>query len=180
MISARAIAVALAFLAGLPSKALAQEAIGIDSVEYGIYTAEVVTPGVGTNASEKSMEIRNICHLMTTLIVPTKDKFHFGFRYRVKGGKPGQIVEVRKSIRFPDHTSPPASLSNELVTRQAVRLRVGTTSFTGWEMWKTYPGLWTFTLSAADRILAEIRFTVVEKDQLKIEPDGNSTCFQMS
>ena len=177
---AGAIAVALAWLVGLAPAALAQEALGIDILEYGIYMAEVVTPSVGTNGSEKPMGIRNICHVMTTWVVPTKDKFHFGFRYRVKGGKPGQVVDVKRSIHFPDHSNPPASLSTESVTNHTARLRVGTASFGGWEMWKTFPGLWTFTLSVADRALAELRFTVVEKDQLRIEPDGNSTCFQMS
>jgi hypothetical protein len=87
---------------------------------------------------------------------------------------------VKRSIRFPDHANPPASLSTESVSNYTVRLRVGSASFAGWEMWKTFPGLWTFTLSVADRVLAEIRFTVVEKDQFNIEPDGSSTCFQMS
>jgi hypothetical protein len=81
-----AIAIALAWFAGAAPVAVAQNSIGLDILEYGIYTAEVVDPGRGANGSEKPIGIRNICHVMTTWVVPTKDKFHFGFRYRINGG----------------------------------------------------------------------------------------------
>lgn len=175
------VAITLAWLVGPASATLAQEAIGIDIVEYGIYTSEIVTPGGRMNNGElKSAGLQNICHLMTTLVVPTRDKLQFGFRYHIKGGKPDQIVDVKKTIRFPDHANPPASLSAYAVHEQTVRLPVDGTSYASWVMWQTSPGLWTFSLSVADRKLAEISFTVVEKDQVRVEVDGNSTCFQSS
>jgi hypothetical protein len=177
---AGAIAVALAWLVSSAPAAVAQEAIGIDIVEYGIYTAETVTEGIGLNGGKKSATSRNICHLMTTLIVPTRDKLRFGLRYRIKGGKPDQLIDVKRTIEFPDHKNPPASLSTYVAIDQTTRLPVGATWYAGWEMWKTYPGVWTFLLSVDDRKLAEIKFTVVEKDQLRIEVDKDSTCFQAS
>jgi hypothetical protein len=176
----RVAAVALAVLVGTTVAAFAQDAVGIDIIEYGIYSAETVTPASEANADMKSATIKNICHLMTTLVVPAKDNLNFGLRYRVRGGKPGQIVDVKTSIRFPDHMNPPESLATYAINEKTMRYRAGATSYKGWTMWHTYPGLWAFSFSVADRKLAEINFTVVEKDQVRVEVDGNSTCFQSS
>jgi hypothetical protein len=173
-------AIVVALLGGRIAAARAQDAIAIDIFEYGIYTAETVKPATGANAEMKPAEIRNICHVMTTRVVPARDSLNFGFRYRVRGGVSGQAIEMKKYIRFPDHMNPPQSLSTYAVNEQVLRIRSGAASYTGWTMWHTFPGLWTFWLSVGDRKLVEISFTVVEKDQIRVEADGDSTCFQVS
>jgi hypothetical protein len=158
----------------------AEEPVTIDVVEYGIYMAEIVTSATGVNAEMKPAKIKNICHVMTTKVVPARDHLNFGFRFHIGGQVSGQVVSVKKTIRFPDHTKPPGSRTSYVTNENTVQLKVGATSYSGWAMWQTHPGTWTFQLSVAGRLLVEENFTVVEKNGIHVVPDGDSTCFQMS
>jgi hypothetical protein len=172
------LSLALAF--GWVAPGLAAEPVSIKIVEYGIYTAETTKPSSGVNETMKGAQVANVCHVMTTTIVPARDKLRFGFRFRVDGPLVPATVGIRQTVRFPDHTKssdvPVAYVTNE----QLMRPSVGTIYYTGWTNWKTRPGTWLFRLFQADRQLAEMTFTMVDKNDFSIEPEGNSTCFQLS
>lgn len=154
--------------------------ISIHIVEYGIYTSEEKIPATGMNETLKPAGITKICHVQTTLVVPARDKLNFGFRYRVDGPVPGAVVEIKQAVKWPNHLNPLGAPPTYVANERIRRLRAGQTTYTGWINWQTMPGTWTFELFHADHKLAELSFTVVEKGQVSIQPDGDSTCFQLS
>jgi len=176
---------ALALIVGgsAPARAADPDSIrplNVRIVEYGIYTAETKVPATGVNETMTSAKVANICHVMTTLTVPARDSLYFGLRFRVDGPPVGTMVEISRVIRFPDHTKPVDAPISYIWNDEVRRLRAGQISWTGWANWKSRPGIWTFRLLQADRKLAELSFTMVDKNDFSIRPDGDSTCFQMS
>ena len=175
----RAILIAVALLS-VDLAAVAQQVTGIAIVEYGIYTAKVDTPPSGANEQMKSARISKICHVQTTSVIPAIDDLHFGFRFRIDGPVRAETVDVTKLVRWSDHMQPagaPLAYTSNAATRQ---YRVGQLSYTGWTNWQTMPGTWTFQLFHADRKFAEMKFLVVGRDAVKVNPDSNSTCFLLS
>jgi Domain of unknown function (DUF3859) len=167
---------ALSIVASLVACATAGFASSIKIVEYGIYTAEVKVPATGANETRKSAGLVNICHVMTTSIVPARDDLQFGFRFRVYGPAPGSPVMLKKVVTWPDHGKPPTTPETNVTRQEDKKVRVGHTSYTGWINAQARPGIWTFQLFEWDRKLAEMVFTVVGPDDFKVTPEGASTC----
>jgi hypothetical protein len=153
--------------------------ITVKTLEYGIFTAEVERPRTGVNETMRAALIRNLCHTMTTAVVPARDGIRFGFRYVVQGPPPGTPVEIRKVVKFPDHQTAPTSAVSYVVNEERERVHVDSIAYFGWVSGGTRPGTWTFQIFDKDRKLAEMVFTVVDKDAFAIRPDGQPKCFQM-
>jgi hypothetical protein len=176
----RLIVFVLTLMVGSVGLSSGLRASSIEVFEYGIYTAKVESQGTGMNETMKYAGVSQICHVMTTSVVPNRDNLQFGFRFRVHGSTSGAPVDFRRVFRWPDHLKPP-TLPVTYVTNESVeRYQVDQTSYWGWSNWQTRPGVWTFQIFEMDRKLAEMVFTVVDKDEIKVRPDGDSTCFQMS
>ncbi len=174
------IAFVVALLASALAHAQAAGSVKVTIVGYGIYTAELKIPAVGFGASVQPERVANICHVMTTLVVPTRDNVRFGFRYRVDGANHGASVELKRIVKWPDHTRPADVPVSYLMNEETVKLRIGDQSWAGWRNIRSRPGAWTFQLFHADLRLAEIAFTLVDKSEVTVRPDSDSTCFQMS
>jgi hypothetical protein len=176
----RVLSFVLSIVASLVAYATAGFASNIKIVEYGIYTAEVRIPATGANETRKSAGLANICHVMTTSIVPARDQLQFGFRYRVYGPAPGSLVMIKRVVTWPDQRKPPTTPESYVTQQDDKKVRVGQTNYTGWINGQTRPGIWTFQLFEWDRKLAEMKFTVVDPTEVTVRPDGNSTCAPMS
>lgn len=174
------LAFALASIAGIVANANAEQAVTVTIFEYGIYTAQEVKPPSGVNENMKAAQIKNICHVATTLVIPTRDRLKFGFRFHVDGPLPGAIIGLRKTVRWPDHTKPPQVPEIYATNEQIQRVRVGEASYTGWTNWQTRPGIWTFKLFQGAQELASLTFKLEEKPAADFEPDPNSACFPIS
>jgi hypothetical protein len=155
-------------------------ASNIEILEFGIYSAEVKIPATGSNETMKSAGLANICHVMTTSVVPARDNLQFGFRFRLLGPDVGKAIGLRRIIRWPDHLKPATSPETYVENEQIKQVKVGEVSWTGWTNWQTRPGIWTFQLFDKDLKLAEMSFTVVAKDAFTIQPSAASTCFRLS
>jgi hypothetical protein len=149
-------------------------------VEYGIYTAEEVSPATGINEAMKSARIKNICHVMTTTDIPARDYLQFGVRYRVDGPTVGEIIRVRHAIRFPNHMIPEDAPQAYVTNESARSVRIGAVFYSGWTNYKTRPGTWTFELFHEDRRLAGITFNMLLANEMRVKPDSHSTCFPVS
>jgi hypothetical protein len=162
----RTAALALVLITGGAAAGQAQDALSLKIIDYGIYKYRKDTQ---PNPGWEPRPLQSICHVATTRRVPTDDGFQFGFRFRLEGAKRGTVVNLRQTISWPD------------TTKQTERpTRIGGVNYIGWTNRRSKSGTWTFQLAADDRTLASIAFSLVDGIGVEGEPDGNSTCLQVS
>ncbi len=176
---------ALAFFACAIAPAGAGETIGVEIVEFGIYTADIERTVEDTNGIKHNV-VKNIYHVATTRLIPARSGLHFGFRYRVDGLASGREVDLRKVARYPVEVMPPGATrpfsSYEYVRKGRGRIR----QFSGYSFdhaWEFLPGRWTFQIFEGNRLLAEQVFTVVDSAEVTVPSGGtrnSENCFQMS
>ncbi len=177
---ARSIVIFIALLGSAMAHAQPSESVRATIFEYGIYAAEVLVPAIGSGTSLQPEGVTNICHVMTSLAVPTRDNVRFGLRYRIDGPSPDAPIIIKRVVSWPDHARPADAPVLYLTHESLVELRAGDQSWTGWRNIRSRPGVWMFRLLYKERILAELAFTLLDSAEVKIRPDSNSACFQMS
>lgn len=178
----RTAALVLAFLVWATTPAGAGDALSVEIVEHGIYTAEVASTVRDSNGIQRNV-LANICHVATTKTVPAKYGLHFGFRYRVTGPDAGQVLDLKKAVQFPASMMPPGPAKPMTMYEYAFSARTGITSYTGYSFdhaWEFVPGTWTFQILQRERKLAELSFTVIDGTDVSIPPASNSNCFRIS
>lgn len=173
----RSVLITVALLA-VARLAGAQEVSGITILSYGIYRADLSPPKQNPSAQLPQSNARNICHVMTTWIVPADDERLFGVAYRIEGSPRGKLVEIRRTVRFPDPAAPAGSY---VTTEGTTKRPIGALSYGGWGIDEhTRPGPWTVAFFYGDRRLTELNFTVTRDKSFKVVPDENSQCFLVS
>jgi len=172
----QAVAFALAAVV-FEASANAQQGVGIEVVEYGIYTAETKILS-GQSAEHPRNEVSSLCHIATTDTVPARLGLHFGFRFRTAGSPEGQPVQFRKDLLISpnDAGRGPITVPGYMITAL-----VGRPKYTGYQFgtkseWT--PGVWRFRLWRADKLVSTVGLNVVESGS--IQPNSHSTCFPMS
>ena len=174
----RVLAIALAFI----GSAMAAHAADVSAtiVQYGLFTAEEVEPSTGRDGpTMRAAVLTNICHLMTTSIVPAGGGPGFGVRYRVLGSPFGMPVELTRVIKYPD-PGKRGPTSSVVTNRQRVRVPIGEFDYFGWANRRHIPGIFTFQIWEQDHMRAETVFTAVDGRTFLVRPDGDSNCFLMS
>jgi len=136
----------------------------IDVVDYGIYTAEVMSSqrdaqGLLQNTST------NIQHVQTTRDVPAQIGVRFGFRFRVVGAPSGAEVRLKKITTFPpgglrNPASAQALSRSETTLTTTVGNEVSYTAYKFDDPWELTTGPWTIELWQGDRKLVSQSFTV--------------------
>ncbi len=154
--------------------------LSVTIIDHGIYTSEIVTRDSGERGANKIAKLRNICHIQTTTVIPNRDHLQFGFQYWIDGPPMGSTVPLVMRIRLPDHTKPEGQPQIYVVNQRGLSAPVGRMNYEGWINWLTRPGTWTFDILHKDRRLAGMSFTLVDKADVKVKPDGESTCFLSS
>ncbi|HTR87667.1 MAG TPA: DUF3859 domain-containing protein [Reyranella sp.] len=161
--------------------AAAQEPVGIEIVERGLYTLEVV--GVQQDPSGVSHDIvRNICHISSSTSVPKKRDVHFGFRYRLTGVPEGQEVELHAITRYPSLVMPPNGPRPLTTSGYTNRLKAGVVSYHGYGFdydWELIPGRWSLEIWQGNRKLAAQPFDVTDGPS-EVRPSDSADCFELS
>ena len=178
----RTVLIAAAWLIGCLASASAQEVSGITIVEHGIYTADITSTerkpgGIGHNT------LTNICHVVTTSVIPAKMGLMFGFRYRVEGTPQGLVTNLTRVTRFPVPLRPPDAVRPVQDSEYPINVRVGAVSYIGYgfdHAWELQTGLWSMELWHGERKLAERSFTIVEGGGESVPQSSNTNCFQLS
>lgn len=150
-------------------------------VEYGLYTADTMSEQRAPDGIIDSV-IENLCHYATTTTVPLKTGLHFGFRYRVDGLKPDEVVALGKIVEFPRTVTPPGAKPLSRIWR-ALPTEAGKLHYAGYGLdydWELMPGRWRFYIYQADRQLAEMSFAVVDGMDAPAPSARDSTCFKLS
>jgi hypothetical protein len=148
------------------STANAQEATGIEIMEYGLYD---VGPSLGEfappNMGYRHETISQATHLETTRIVPGQVGVSFGVRYRVTGDQPRGIVPVRVVLIFPEQGLYSLEYRDELHVDETESLQMlGEPTYSGItfeEQWEIEPGIWTLQFWSGDQMLGEEHFEVI-------------------
>lgn len=177
MIATRWLAFVLVLWAGT---AAAQDAVGVEILQYGIFRADIVGKQRAFGGTQHNV-VDNICHLATTGEVPLRIGLHFGMRYRVTGPVRGERVLLKKVMRYPAIMTPPAPDRPASQVASFVELLVGAVSYTEYALeqpWELVPGIWTFQFFDRDRKLAERGFTVTEG--AAVSEAADPACFQLS
>lgn len=177
----RAAALVLTAVLGLAAPAIAGEVSGVEIVEHGLYTADVIGQLRDANGIISNV-IENLCHIATTTTVPMRGGLHFGFRYRVDGPVPGDTVPLTLAVRFPESVRPNPSVQPLTEHERGTTLTVGAVSYTGYSFdqgWEFVPGTWTLAVRQGGRTLAEKSFTVVDTGAPPAST-GPSSCFKVS
>jgi hypothetical protein len=170
--------IGLALVAALPARAAD---LRVTIVEHGLYTADIKSEQRAQDGIIDTV-IENLCHYATTTTVPLKTGVHFGFRYRVDGLTPGEVVALGKIIEFPKTVTPPGARPISRIWRP-LPTEAGKLSYAGYGLdydWELMPGRWAFYIHQADRKLAEISFAVVEGADAPAPSARDSTCFKLS
>jgi hypothetical protein len=178
----RSIAIALLSFNIAAPIANAQSAIGIEIVEYGVYTARSTTNPSRSQAGVPVLTVNDLCHVATTLKVPARLGVHFGFRYKVLGSPINAVIDLTKTVRVPP-LHPPGAPNAFTTDKYSMKARVGTTSFTGFNFgsdWQLVLGTWIFGLSYADRKLAELSFEIVDRAEASHLQIDDPTCLPIS
>lgn len=150
-------------------------------VEYGLYTADTQSEKLRPDGITDTV-IENLCHYATTTTVPMKAGVHFGFRLRIDGLAANQVVVLAKLIAFPRTVSPPSAKPLSQIMRP-MPVMAGTLSYIGYGLdydWEMVPGRWVFTISQADRTLAEMAFDVTDGADAPVPSTQETTCFKVS
>jgi hypothetical protein len=168
----------------LAGTARAGDEVAIQILQYGVFATEQVTPSRGSHETMKSATVTNVCHIATTSIVPAGGG-EFGVRYRVIGPSIGTPVEIVHVLTYPDSRTPPGSPLAYVTNRQREPTTIGKSAYNGWANRNSRPGTWTFQIWENKRKLAEAVFTVVDKDEFKVQreklrSDSDSACFPVS
>jgi hypothetical protein len=173
------LALVLVLVAGT---ARANEGVGVEIGEYGIFRADIAQTVRDPNGALHNV-VTNICHVSTTRVVPARMGLHFGMRYRVTGPTAGERVLLGKVVHYPTVMTPPAPEQPLSEVTGLFELAVGKASYTEYafeQPWELVPGVWTFQLFEGERKLAELSFTVVEDSGGPLPGVEESTCFQVS
>ena len=152
-------------------------------VERGIYKLET-----GERSRQASgvmtTQVSNICHVVSTTRIPARLNLWFGFRFRVDGAQPGEVVPLRLVTHFPKMVKPPRAPKAMISYERPMNVPIGVAVFTGYgfdEAWEFMPGPWTFEIFEGDRKLIEQRFTVIEDGSEPVPSgDGRVDCFAMT
>jgi hypothetical protein len=160
------IVVTFLFLAFISAEVCGQEPQieRIDVVDYGLYTASVVSAQRNPEGFLQSQST-NVQHVQTTRDVPGQIGVRFGFRFKVVGPLQGAKVSLKEITIFP-----PGGLRNPS-SAQAIRRSESTrtvivgneAAYTAYKFddpWELVAGSWTIELWHGDRKLASQSFTV--------------------
>ena len=137
----------------------------IDVVDYGIYTADVISSqrdaqGILQSSSE------NVRHTKTTRTIPAQLGLRFGFRFAVVGAPNGAKVQLRKVTIYPANgLQNPISGKHISRSEATVTTTVGETQYTAYKFddpWELAIGVWTIEIWYGDRKLTSQTFTVVK------------------
>ena len=165
------------------SAAAAADPLQATIVERGIYKLET-----GERSRQPSgvmtTQVSNICHVVSTTRIPARLKLWFGFRFRIDGPPPDDVVPLRLVTHFPRAATPPRTAKAITSYERPLNAPVGLALFTGYgfdEDWEFMPGVWIFEIFHGDRKLAEQRFTVIEDGSEYVPSgDGRLDCFAMT
>lgn len=173
------IAAGFAFI-GLVTAAYAADDIRVSVIQYGLFTTEELEPSTGTDGTTmRSALVTNVCHIMTTSIVPAGGGPEFGVSYRVLGSPTGATVDITRVLKYPDPRARRAAASY-VINKQRVRMPIGGRDYFGWANRRIIPGVWTFQIWEEDRMLAEAVFTAIDRKTFVLRPNDESSCFLMS
>jgi hypothetical protein len=136
----------------------------IDVVDYGIYTADVISSQRDAQGILQSSST-NVQHVQTTRDVPAQIGVRFGFRFRVVGAPSGAEVRLKKITIFPpgglrNPASAQAISRSETTLTTTVGNEVTYTAYKFDDPWELTTGPWTIELWHGDRKLASQNFTV--------------------
>jgi hypothetical protein len=172
------VAVGLAIVG--PAAAAHAADIRVAILQYGLFTTEELEPSTGTDGKTmRAAIVTNVCHVMTTSIVPAGGGPEFGVSYRVVGSPTGTPVDITRVLRYPDPRTHGPSVSY-VTNRQRVRMPIGGRDYFGWANRRIIPGTWTFQIWEGDRMLAEAVFTAVDRKAFTLRSNDESSCFLMS
>jgi hypothetical protein len=139
---------------------------GIDVVEFGIYTADILSAQRDSRGVMQTTST-NFRQAVATTVIPAQIGVRFGFRYVVAGDPQGGDAVLKKVVIYP-----PAGVKSPMVAQplhrseSAIKTKAGETSYTGYKFddaWELVPGPWTIELWSGDRKLAQKTFTVVAR-----------------
>jgi hypothetical protein len=151
-------------------------------VEYGLYTADTKSETRAPDGITDSV-IENLCHYATTTTVPRKAGMHFGFRYRVDGLNPGDIVVLTRIVRFPKTVTPPNGAKPLSAISRPEPSEAGKLHYAGYgldEDWELMTGRWDFYLYQGQRRLAIMSFVVTEGVDGPAPSTQDANCFNLS
>lgn len=142
----------------------AAEVLGIEIVDYGIYTAET-TKRVGEGITGKGLHVSKSFHFThRTTKIPATLNLRFGLSYIIKGRPAGETIELKQVILFPISGLKNPKTQKVLHMSERVFSKViGEKYGAGYkfdEQWEAVPGIWVMQLWHEDRKLAEKTFNV--------------------
>jgi len=155
----------LAMLVALAGPVRAQEATGIDIIEYGLFE---IGPSLGEfappNMGYRHEIIDSFRHTETTDKVLGRIGAAFGVRYRLTGTGSG-IVPLRIVLRFPEQGLYSPEFRQPLHVDEAEQYSlIGEEGYSGIsfdEQWEIEPGFWTIEFWSGERKLGEKTFEVI-------------------
>jgi hypothetical protein len=135
----------------------------IDVVDYGIYTATVISAQRDAQGILQSTS-DNPQHLETTRNIPAQLGTRFGFRFTVVGTPKAAAVQLRK-ITIPPSGGLQNPTSNQPIYRSEniITATVGEPQYTAYKFddpWELVNGTWTIEIWYGDRKLLSQSFTV--------------------
>jgi hypothetical protein len=159
----KALIACMIILISFPS--IAEEITGIDIVEYGIYTSDIIgTIYAPLTTSGKYNLIKNINLVKKTDTIPATKGTKFGLFYVINGDFEGEEVNITEIIRFPNpgYRDPKTGKLFRQSEFSSIK-KVGSKNFVAGmfsEDWDIYPGTWKVQLEHKGQILAEKSFIV--------------------
>ncbi|HEY7991493.1 MAG TPA: DUF3859 domain-containing protein [Stellaceae bacterium] len=137
----------------------------IDTVEYGIYTADKTSCKRDAEGIQRCGR-SNLRHAETTSTVPAQLGVEFGLRYRVVGNPNGAPVQIKRIWRLP---TPGFRQPGKAAIHHLERVddtTVGGTLYVSYgfdDPWELIPGPWVLEFWYGDRKLLSHTFTVVRR-----------------
>jgi len=149
----------------LTTPAASEEVTGIDIVEYGIYSSEIIgTIYAPLTTSGKYNVVKNVKLREKTDKIPATKGTKFGLFYIIQGDFEGEEVVITEIVRFPnpgyrDPNTGKLFRKSEFSSTK----KVGSKNFVAGmfaEDWDLFPGVWKVQIWYKDKKLAEKAFTV--------------------
>lgn len=144
--------------------AYAVEVLGVEIVDYGIYTAET-TKRVGEGITGKGLHVSKSFHFThRTTKIPATLNIRFGLSYIVKGSPMGETIELKQITLFPiSGVKNPRTQKVLHISERSFPRVIGEKYGVGYtfdEPWEAVPGIWVIQLWYGDRKLTEQIFNV--------------------
>ena len=157
-------AVAVLLAAAQAHAAQPAQALKLEVLEYGLYERSSATeeqPPTATNFGRASFQVK---HLRTTRKIPARKNATFGFRYRIVGPPPGEVLETVHVTLLP-----PPGAKSPVGKTPFMRTVVPQFDYAGLEggwlfsfdyLWEMVPGIWRVQIWHGKQRLTEQPFEV--------------------